>query len=77
MIKTGLEPLSRPRILDCEQWRKDWVKIYSDLAQGRPAWDASTRDVANSFGDAGSIRPGVNAAKSKKLSTIIIHNRKK
>ncbi len=35
------------------------MKIASELAEERRAWGASIRDVVNSIGDAGTIRPGV------------------
>ncbi len=53
-----LEPISEPRVLGHARWRKDWVKVYSELAQDRRAWNASVRDVVNAIGDAGSTRPG-------------------
>ncbi len=56
-VKADPEPLSGPRVFGFARWRKDWVKVPSELAQGRLAWDASTRDVASSFGDAGLTRP--------------------
>ncbi len=37
---------------------KVWVKVSSELAQGRRARRASVRDVVNSIGDADSTRPG-------------------
>ncbi len=37
---------------------KDWVKVSSELAQDRRAWNASVRDVVNANGDVGSTRPG-------------------
>ncbi len=40
------------------RWRKDWVKVSSELAQDRRAWSASVQNVVNAVGDAGSIRPG-------------------
>ncbi len=52
-IKADLESLS-----DHARWRKDWVKVSSELAQDRRAWSASVQDVVNSIGDAGSPRPG-------------------
>ncbi len=57
-IKAGLEPISGPRVFGNAQWRKDWVKVSSKLAQDRRAWSASVRDVVNAIGDAGSTRPG-------------------
>ncbi len=39
------------------RWRKDWVKVSSELAQDRRAWSASVRDMVNAIGDAGSTRP--------------------
>ncbi len=32
------------------------MNVSSELVQGRPAWGASTRDVVNAIGDAGSTR---------------------
>ncbi len=57
-IKANLEPLSGLRVFGYARWRKDWVKVSSELAQDRRAWSASIRDVGNSIGDAGSTRPG-------------------
>ncbi len=55
----SLEPFSGPQIFGFyARWRKDWVKVSSELTQGRRAWSASVRDVVNSIGDAGSTRPG-------------------
>ncbi len=56
-IKADLEPLSKPRVFGHAQWRKDWVKVSSELAKDRRAWSASVRDVVNAIGDAGSTRP--------------------
>ncbi len=50
-IKANLEPLSEPRIFGHARWRKDWVKVSSDLAQYRRAWSASVRDVVDSIGE--------------------------
>ncbi len=44
-IKAGLKPLSGPRVFGHARWRKDWVKVSSELAQDRRAWSASVRDV--------------------------------
>ncbi len=60
-IKADLETLSGPRVFGLALWRKDWVKVSSELTQDRPAWSASILDVVNSIGDAGSTHPGVNA----------------
>ncbi len=60
-IKADLEPISRPRIFGHARWRKDWVKVSSDLAQDRRVWSASVRDVVNSIGAAGSNPPRENA----------------
>ncbi len=49
--KADLEPISGPRVFGHARWRKDWVKVSSELAQDR-------RDVVNAIGDAGSTRPG-------------------
>ncbi len=57
-IKADLEPLSGPRVFDLARWRKDWVKVSSEVAQDRRAWSASDRDVVNAVGDAGSTRSG-------------------
>ncbi len=57
-IKADLEPISGPRVFGHAQWRKDWVKKYSELAQDRRAWSASVRDVVSSTGNVGSTRPG-------------------
>ncbi len=57
-IKADLEPISGPRDFGYARWRKDWVKVSSELSQDRRAWSASVRDVVNAVGDAGSTRPG-------------------
>ncbi len=59
MSKADLEPLSAPRVFGHARWRKDWVKVSSELAQDCRAWSASVRDVANAIGDAGSTHPGL------------------
>ncbi len=41
MIKAGLESYSGPRVYGNARWRKDWVKVSSELAQDRRAWSAS------------------------------------
>ncbi len=58
MIKADLEPLSGPRVFGHARWRKDSVKVSSELAQDRRPWSASVRDVVNSIGNGGSTRPG-------------------
>ncbi len=40
-IKADLEPISGHA-----QWRKDWVKVFSELAQDREDSSASVRDVS-------------------------------
>ncbi len=50
--------LSGPRVFGHARWRKDWVKVSSELAQDHRVWSASVRDVINAIGDAGSTRPG-------------------
>ncbi len=55
-IKADLEPLSGPRVFGHARWRKCWVKISSELAQGRRAWSASVRDVINTVSDGGSMQ---------------------
>ncbi len=57
-IKADLEQLSGPRVFGHAWWRKDWVKVSSELVQDRRAWSASVRDVVNAIGDAGSTRLG-------------------
>ncbi len=57
-IKADLRPLSGPEVFGHARWRKDWVKVSSELAQDRPAWSASVRDVVKAFGDYGSTRLG-------------------
>ncbi len=56
-IKADLEPLSGPRVFGHARWRKDWVKVSSELAHNRRAWSAAVRDVVNAIGDADSTRP--------------------
>ncbi len=56
-IKVDLEPISGPRVFGHARWRKDWVKVSSELTQDRRAWSASVREVVNAIGDAGSTRP--------------------
>ncbi len=56
-IKADLEPITGPRVFVYARWRKDCVKVSSELAQDRRAWRASVRDVVNAIGDAGSTRP--------------------
>ncbi len=56
--KADLEPIFGPRVFGHARWRKDWVKVPSELAQDRRAWNASVRDEVNAIGDAGSTRPG-------------------
>ncbi len=55
--KADLEPTSAPRVFGHTQWKKDWVKVSSKLAQDRRAWNASVRDVVSAIGDAGLISP--------------------
>ncbi len=57
-IKAGHKSFFGPRIFGCARWRKDWVKVSSNLGQDRRAWSALARDVVNAIGDAGSTRPG-------------------
>ncbi len=35
-IKADLEPISGPRVFGHARWRKDWVKVFSEVAQDRP-----------------------------------------
>ncbi len=39
--KDDLEPISGPRVFGHARWRKDWVKVSSELAQDRREWNAS------------------------------------
>ncbi len=39
-IKADVEPISGPRILGHAPWRKDWVKVSSELEQDRRVWSA-------------------------------------
>ncbi len=57
-IKADLESISGPRVFGHARWKKEWVKVSSELAQDRRAWNASVRSVVNAIGDAGSTRPG-------------------
>ncbi len=57
-IKADLEPISGPRVFGHARWRKDWVKVSSELAQDRRAWSAFIQNVVKAIGDAGSTRPG-------------------
>ncbi len=57
MGKADLEPISGPRVFGHARSRQDWVKVSSELAQDRRAWNVSVRDVVNAIGDAGSTRP--------------------
>ncbi len=43
------------------------MKVSSELAQDRPAWCASDRDVVNAISDAGSTRPGLMPTQVSKL----------
>ncbi len=72
-IKTDLEPISGPWVFGHARWRKDWVKVSSELAQDRRAWSASVRDVVNAIGDAGSTRPGWMPTQSKKILRFSIN----
>ncbi len=71
-IKADLEPLSGPRVFGHARWRKDWVKVSSELAQDRRAWSASGRmptqptnqeasliSSGSLFGAIGFIRPSL------------------
>ncbi len=44
-IKADPELLSGPRVFGHARWRKEWVKVSSELAQDRRTWSASVRDV--------------------------------
>ncbi len=39
--KADPEPFSEPRVFGHARWRKDWVKVSCELAQGRQAWRRS------------------------------------
>ncbi len=51
MIKAGLEHLS-----GYARYRKNWVKVSSELAQDRRVWGDSIQYVVNSICDDGSTR---------------------
>ncbi len=36
------------------RWRNGWLKVSNELALDHRSWDADTRDLVNSIGDAGS-----------------------
>ncbi len=57
-VKADLAPLSGLRVFGHARWRKDGVKVPSELAKDRRAWSAPVRDVVNAIVDAGSTRPG-------------------
>ncbi len=40
-IKADLEPISGPRVFGHARWRKDWMKVSSELALDRRVWSAS------------------------------------
>ncbi len=40
-IKADPERFSEPRVFGHARWRKDWVKVFCELAQGRQAWRRS------------------------------------
>ncbi len=40
-IKAYLEPFSGPQVFGYARWRKDTVKVSSDLAQEHRVWSAS------------------------------------
>ncbi len=56
-IKADLESFSLPRIFGYARWRKEWVKVSSELARDRLVRGAFLRDVVNSTVVAGSTRP--------------------
>ncbi len=56
-IKTVLEPHSGPQDFGCARWRRDRMKVSSELTQDRRAWGASIRDAVNSIGGVGAIHP--------------------
>ncbi len=53
-IKKDLKPRSGPRVFGCARWRKDMVKVSSELARYRRAWVASISDQRHSISDTGS-----------------------
>ncbi len=53
-----LEPLSEPRVFGHVRWRKDLIKVSSELAQDLRTWSASVQDVVNSISDDSWTRPG-------------------
>ncbi len=57
-LKADLEPLSGPLAFGYARWRKGRVKVSSELARDRWAWDASVRNLVNSIDDVGSTHLG-------------------
>ncbi len=53
-VKADLEPHSGRRVFGHARWRKDWVKISSELARDRQLWNASVQEVMSSRCDASS-----------------------
>ncbi len=62
ILKADLEPLTH---FGYARWRKGWVKVSNELAQGCQAWGTSDRDVVSPIGDTGSTPPGEYRYKSK------------
>ncbi len=50
-LNEDLEALPGPRGFGYAQSRQDWVKITSEIAQGRLVWGASIRHVVTSIRD--------------------------
>ncbi len=73
-IKADLELISGPRLFGHARWRKDWVEVWSELAQDRRAWSASVRDMVLAVGDAGSSRPRWMPTQVQVSATLILLN---
>ncbi len=70
-IMADLKPFSRRRLFGHARWRKDWMKVYSELAQDRRAWGSSVRDVVNTIGDAGSTLPDRLLTQAQIVSRVV------
>ncbi len=50
-VRADLEPHSGRRVFGHARWRKDWVKISSELVRDRQPWNASVQEVMYSLCD--------------------------
>ncbi len=70
-LQEDLEPLSRPRIFGYALWRKEWVKVSSELVQDCRFWGPSY--WGNLIDNAGFTRPGECRNKQKQLNLPFLH----